>query len=154
MAYVAPKAIINQFLTNLRAWETEPLASCVFRKGPQYSVKLGSGETCIGIVKLDRLVGGEQPQSGNSWWHEWQIGIVLLCEDDEADPETVEDRRFDLIEEFGQFMSLINQRRLFGGAKVGRIEGCDLFIDEIDDVVYRGADIQVVYRTLRSEANG
>lgn len=154
MAYVAPKAIINQFLENLRAWETEPLASCVFRKGAQYSLKLGAGETCIGIVKLNRLVGGEQPQSGNSWWHEWEIGVMLLCEDDPADPETIEDRRFDLVEEFGQFMSHIDQRRLYGGAKVGRIESCEFFEDEFEDVAYRGADITVVYRTLRSEANG
>lgn len=154
MAYVTPKAILNEYLAQLRAWTTEPLKSCVFRKGPQRVIKLAGTETGFCIVALRELVGGEDSAgSGNNWWHNWQFAVLLAVPDDEEDPEASEDARLDLIEQFGQFQHQIAARTLFGGAKVGRISSCTLGIGayfENTTQVFRYAEITVDYRTLRS----
>lgn len=157
MSYVAPKTVLNTFLTNLRAWTGEPLASCVFRKGPQYGLKLTSAQTCACIVALRELVGGEESAgSGNNFYHSWAFAVVLLVRDDNTAPETIEDLRLDLIEQFGQFMADIDTRSMFGGAKRGHISSCRLGMGQYfpnDDTIYRYAEITVEYRTLRSGTN-
>jgi hypothetical protein len=161
--YVPVKTILNTFLTNLRAWDGEtaeddgePLASCVFRKGPQYALNLGSAE-CACVVALRELIGGEQSAgSGNNFWHSWSFAVVLAVPDDETAPETTEDLRLDLIDEFLAFMADIDTRTMFGGAKWGVVSGCTLGMGKVfaaDDTIYRYADITVEYRSLRSRSN-
>jgi hypothetical protein len=149
--YVAPKTIIDTFVERLRAHTGEPLASCTFRKGPQVALNMGTAP-CACIVALQRLEGGEESRgSGNNWMHTWRIAVWLGTPDSETSPEAAEDRRLDLIDEFGEFM--MHGRTLFGGAKVGRIASCDLGMGQYfaaDDTVYRYAECTVEYQTIRS----
>lgn len=155
-AYVAPKTVLNNFLAAIRAWEGEPLASCVFRKGPQYGLKLGNAP-CGCVVALRRMAGGEEAVgAGNNFRNSWEFAVLLLVPDDTADPEAAEDLRLDLVDEFGAFMAHIDQRSMFGGAKVARITNCELGFGQYfpnDDTIYRYAEVSVEYRTLRSGSN-
>jgi len=152
VAYVTPKTIIDDYLTALRAWTGEPLASCVFRKGPQRTLRLSDSEETICIVALHSLEGGEQSAgSGNNWWHNWNFAVLLMVKDDEEDPEASEDARLDLIEQFGQFQQQLTVRTL-DGAKVGHITECTLGIGEYFEnttQVFRYAEIVVTYKTLK-----
>jgi len=154
---VPVKTIIDTFLERLRAWEGEPLASCIFRKGPQYALNLG-GAKCACIVALRELRGGEQSAgSGNNFWHTWALGVVLAVPDDDTTPEAAEDLRLDLIDEFLSFMADIDSRTMFGGAKWGVVSGCVLGMGPLfladDKARYRYADLTVEYRSLRSQSN-
>jgi len=156
MTYVPPKTVLDTFVDALRDWEGEPLASCVFRKGPQYGLKLGNAP-CGCVVALRRMVGGEEAAgAGNNFRNSWEFAVLLLVPDDTADPEAAEDLRLDLIDEFGAFMAHIDQRSMFGGAKVARITNCEPGFGqyfENDDTIYRYAEVSVEYRTLRSGSN-
>jgi len=153
VAYVTPKAILNNYLAALRAWEGEPLASCIFRKGPQRTVNTTAVEDTICVVALKSLEGGEvSAGSGNNWWHDWAFAVLLMVKDDEAHPGTSEDTRLDLIEQFGQCQQQMSVRTL-DGAKVGKITACNLGIGEYFEnstQVFRYAEIVVTYKTLRS----
>ena len=152
MPYTTPKDVLTAFLTLLRAWPTEPLKSAVFRKGPQHSVSLTGAETALVMVGLANLEGGERSAGvGNNWWHNWNIAVILLVPDDEADPEGTEDTRLDLIEEFGKFLHA--NRSVGGTTLVGEMTACELFAEQFfanTKQVFRGAHITVQYRTLRS----
>lgn len=155
--YVAPKLILNTFLEKVRAYTSEPLSDCVFRKGPQVGIKLGRAPSAC-IVALRRLADGEQSTgSGNHWWHSWQLAIWIGVPDDETHPEAAEDLRLDLIDDFTSFMGDIDTRTMFEGAKVGRITTCELGMGQYfpaDDTVWRYVEMTVEYRTLRSGSNG
>ena len=153
MAYVTPKTILNNYLAALRAWEGEPLASCVFRKGPQRTIRMSAAQDTICIVALRALEGGEvSAGSGNNWWHDWSFAVLLMVKDDETDPEASEDTRLDLIEQFGQCQHQMAVRTM-EGAKVGHITACTLGIGQYFEnttQVFRYAEIVVTYKTLRS----
>jgi len=153
---VPVKTILNTFLSRARAWTVDPLASCVFRKGPQFALNLGTAD-CACIIALRDLAGGEQSAgSGNHFWHTWAFAVVLAVPDDETDPEAAEDMRLDLIDEFLSFMADIDTRTMFGGAKWGVVSGCSLGMGKVftaDDTIYRYADMTVEYRSLRSRSN-
>ena len=157
MTYVPPKTVLDTFVDALRDWEGEPLASCVFRRGPQYGIKLTAAQPCACIVAVRRMVGGEEAAgSGNNFRHTWELAVLLLVRDDPDDPEGAEDMRLDLVEEFGQFMALMDTRTMFDGAKIGRISMCEFGFGqyfENDDTIYRYAEVSVEYRTLRSGSN-
>ena len=158
MAEMSPKTILNMLLTALRAWTGAPLATCAFRKGPQRAARLGTA-TALVIVGLEELEGGEQSPPGgmNHWWENWAVAIRIAVPDDEDDPEGTEDTRLDLVDQIGQFIHAT--RTLYdaetgAASKRGRITSCTLWagggIFDDDQQVYRGADVRVVYGTLRS----
>ncbi len=152
MPYQSPKDVLDMFLAGLRGWAGEPLASCVFRKGAQRSLRLTAAQESACIVELQGLADGEQSAgSGNMWWNFWEFRVRLLVVDDEENPEASEDTRMDLLEQFGLFMH--DNRTLVAGAKVGHISEARLVFGQFDAdpaQVYRVAETVVTYRTLRS----
>lgn len=154
MLYIPPKTVITTMMTSLRAWPDEPLASCVFRRGPQRALKTTIAQKCACIIELAGMPDGEQSKgSGNNWWHNWAIKVLLMVKDDEADPEGAEDMRLDLLEEFLQWLQ--SNRSLLDNAKVGKVTGLDLGLlafAENERQVWRYADVTLDYRTLRSGA--
>jgi len=151
VAYVTPQELIDAYLVAIRAWEGEPLASCVFRRGPQRTLSMSAAQETIGIVAF-RALDEESAGSSNKWWTNQSLAVLLMVKDDEADPEASEDTRLNLIEEFGQFQQQLTVRTL-DGAKVGHITSCTLGIGEYFEnttQVFRYAEIVVTYKTLRS----
>ena len=151
MAYVTAKELIDAYLTALRAWAVEPLASCVFRRGPQRTISMSAAQDTIGIVAFQGL-DEESAGSSNKWWTNPRLAVLLMVKDDEEDPDASEDTRLDLIEQFGQFQNQMTVRTL-DGAKVGHITACTFGIGEYFEnttQVFRYAEIVVTYKTLRS----
>ena len=156
MAYVPPKTFVNAYLALLRAWTTAPLSTCVFRKGPIQAYTPGS-EPGLCIVEVAGLPTGEEPHaSGNAWKHDWQLTVWLLVPDTEESPETAEDARLDLVNEFLSFMHAnrtMGTGGTSGGVKVGRVTGCEFSVNTLfanTQQVYRAAKMTVMYQTIKN----
>lgn len=151
MAYKNPKDILDAFMVALRADTGTVLGACTKRKGQQHTVRLATGEVGAVIVTLDRLAGGEQSAgSGNHWWHNWTFAVDLAVPDDETNPEAAEDLRLDLLSDFMEFMQA---NRCMFAAMTGHVTEAKCVLMSLsseDQQVWRGVELQVNYKSLRS----
>ena len=157
MAYTSCLTIIDDFLTALRAWAvttTGPLGDAAIRKGPLQTLKLktSTGQNCAVVVQLEMLDGGEQQAgSGNHWWHTWQLKVLLLVPDDDEHPDTAEDLRCQLLDDFMEFIH--SDRCLSAGAKTGKVGAAEFLLGSLaaeDAQVWRTVETSVSYKALRS----
>lgn len=151
MAYLKPKDILDEFMDQLRADTGTTLSQCTFRKGPQHTARLASGNVGIVLVRVNGLPSGERPAgSGNTWWHDWQFDVQLLVPYDEADPEGTYDTTLDLLSDFLEF---IDANRCIYTAKVGSVTTAEVVLTQFnaeDQQVWSAITAKVTYKALRS----
>ena len=155
MAYTSCKDILDNFIDALRTYastSTGALKDSTVRKGPLFTLKLGSRKSAV-IVSLQTLEGGEQAEgSGNHWWHDWVLKVDLLVPDANGRDLTVtgqEDLRCDLLDDFMQFIH--ETRCLIDGVKTGRVSSAEFAIASLSDEdqqVFRSVELRVNYKAL------
>lgn len=155
MAYTSCKDILDNFIDALRTYastSTGALKDSTVRKGPLFTLKLGSHKSAV-IVSLQTIEGGEQAAgTGNHWWHEWVLKVDLLVPDANGSTLTVtsqEDLRCDLLDDFMEFIH--TTRCLITGVKTGRVTSAEFGIaslSEEDQQVFREVDLRVNYKAL------
>ena len=155
MAYTSCKDILDNFIDAIRTYATTStgaLKDATVRKGPLFTLKLGSHKSAV-IVSLQTLEGGEQAAgSGNHWWHEWVLKVDLLVPDANGSTLTVtgqEDLRCDLLDDFMEFVH--ETRCLITGVKTGRVTSVEFAIaslSEEDQQVFRSVELRVNYKAL------
>ena len=153
MAYTSCKAIIDEFLADIRAYATTSsgeLHTSSVRKGPIHTLRLGSGITCGVVVSLEGLDGGEQSAgTGNHWWHDWTLNVLLIVPDNESDPGAAEDIRCELLDDFMAFVH--SDRCLVGGVKKGFVSGATFSMASLsaeEQQVWRAVECKVTYKAL------
>jgi hypothetical protein len=157
MAYASCLAIIDEFITALRTYSgtsSGTLHTAAIRKGPLHTLKLktATGQNCAVIVQLENLEGGEQGAgSGNHWWHVWALKVLLMVPDDEEAPDTAEDLRCTLLDDF---MAFIQEHRCnTAGVKTGKVSAAEFILGSLaaeDQQVWRSVELTVTYKALRS----
>jgi len=152
MAYVPVKEVVDDLMELMRAWEGFTEASVVFRKGPVRALRTSETPRPVIILTCLGLPAGEEGAGiGNHWWHNWQLQVSLLVPDDIDDPEGAEDLRYDLLEEFMDFVH--ENRTLLTSYKVGRVASVEFLFSTLTDdgqQVYRACRIVLGYKTLKA----
>ena len=146
--FATPSSTLSSLKTLIRAETT--LANALLRIGPQPSFNIPQNVDVGIFLDLRGMLQEESIHSGNNFKNEYIIGI-LICVKDEKDKDEVETTRLAYLEAMQNLIA--SNRSLSMSQKDGYITSIELGILELDDAtkqVYRFADIEVHYSTIRS----
>ena len=146
--FIAPKDYIDALVTLIRSDTT--LGDYPVRVGPQPAFNIAKDKNamiCVYLMGMDE----EEPFTANNSKNYYNVGILIAVKDDENDADTVEELRYDLLEAMQNLLA--QNRSLDCGAKSTLITNINLGIVDLDEKnqqIYRFAEINIKYWTLRS----
>lgn len=150
MAYTDPRQLSVDFAAAVRAWTVAPLSTAAVRVGPQRDMPASVAV----IVEIEDF-GSETPAgSGNTFWREPVLRVMLMVEDDNDDPEASETLRGELTREFYAFVR--ENRTLNDDAKSGHITKCPTAIVGVPGPgqrQFRASIASVQYKCLMGKYN-
>ena len=159
MAYLGSNATLTAYMAALAADDWSPFVvspdtvddRILFRKGPQYSVNLGTRAALV-LVGYAGMPGGEETHGiSNKMRYRWSLEVLLLVPDNIDDPDTAEDTRLDLIDSYATF---VQTTRGVAGANRHQIREVEHLAQQMfaqPETIFRGARLGVELSYTRSE---